>query len=286
MPHDLDLSMFANGGLTRGYMHYFENRPDSEGLSYVQRKQMAQQELYDGMDKKHEAMILRDVESVPFPCTHFPDCPGDECKDTAEQKRKAEEKYQRTIALLEKKPEPAKKKVGPVKGVPPVASKRAASTLSPPKATTALSKPTVAPSKPTIKALAPPKSKLPSTLPSGKIVPPPPTNPSPMRHTASTAVSKTTMGYSKGRVASATLRKTILPPKNAIPTSKVPDITLAPAIYIQRYGVPEFGSEMWRRCKVSGCFDVEEDEEWKEGWRGGAGDLLREEAEADFELTW
>lgn len=283
MPHDLDLSMFANGGLTRGYMHYFENKPDSEGLSYVQRKQMAQQEFYDRMDKKNEAMILRDVESVPFPCTHFPDCPGDECKDTAEQKKKAEERYQKTIAALEKQAEPVKKKTAPSKGLLPTAlPKRAASTFSHPKPTTALSKPV-------IKAPAPAKCKAPSlssTSISSKKKTPPPTNPSPMRHTASTAVSKTTMGYSKGRAASANLRKTILPPKIDKSAPEVPDTTLAPAVYIQRFGIPPFGSEMWTRCKVSGCFDEDEDEEWEEGWKGDAGDLLREEAERDFELSW
>ena len=94
------------------------------------------------------------------------------------------------------------------------------------------------------------------------------------------------MGYSKGRAASATLRKTILPPKTTTPIPEVPDITLAPAVYIQRYGVPELGSEMWSRCKASGCFDEEAEEDWEQEWRSGAANLLREEAEADFELTW
>ncbi|KAL9105213.1 MAG: hypothetical protein Q9187_008763, partial [Circinaria calcarea] len=96
----------------------------------------------------------------------------------------------------------------------------------------------------------------------------------------------TTMGYSKGRAASANLRKTILPSKADKSAPEVPDPTLAPAVYIQRFGIPPFGSEMWTRCQASGCFDEDEDEEWEERWRGGAGDLLREEAERDFELTW
>ena len=107
-----------------------------------------------------------------------------------------------------------------------------------------------------------------------------------MRHTAATAASKTTVGYSKGRATSATLRKTVIPQKSDKRAAgpEIPDVTLAPAIYIQRYGVPPFGSDMWVRCRDTGCFD--EDDSWEESWnRRNSRDVFLEEAEQEFELT-
>lgn len=99
------------------------------------------------------------------------------------------------------------------------------------------------------------------------------------------------MGYSKGRAASATLHKTGLP-KREVKTSsnEIPDTSLAPVEYIQRYGVPRLGSEMWIRCKTAGCFDEDEGPSLEEIFAGdhpyGLDTLLREEAEQDFQLTF
>lgn len=61
---------------------------------------------------------------------------------------------------------------------------------------------------------------------------------------------------------------------------------LPPAIYIERYGVPSVGSDMWIRCKDAGCFDHHEHEEEGLGGAGGAlEDYFREEAERDFFLV-
>ncbi len=66
------------------------------------------------------------------------------------------------------------------------------------------------------------------------------------------------------------------------------DPTLAPAVYIERYGVPIIGSAMWIRCKKAGCFDEpEHDEEEQLGNLKGANALeefFREEAEREFTL--
>ena len=97
------------------------------------------------------------------------------------------------------------------------------------------------------------------------------------------------MGYSKGRTASANLRKSILPTKDtkAGSTTELPDYTLAPAVYIQRYGIPPVGTEMYLRCKSSGCFDEDDEDVLGDRFgRGASEDLFRQEAEQDFQLTW
>ena len=77
-----------------------------------------------------------------------------------------------------------------------------------------------------------------------------PTNPSSMRDAAAVATSNTTVGYSKGRTVSSTLRDHIAAPQPR------PQTTLSPETYMQLYGTPPLGSDMWTRCKAAGCFDV------------------------------
>lgn len=81
-----------------------------------------------------------------------------------------------------------------------------------------------------------------------------PTNPSSMRHNAAIATSKTTLGYTKGREVSSKLHG------KASTTSKQPAAKgiLSPENYMQLYGQPPFGLEMWLRCKAAGCFDDEQ----------------------------
>lgn len=76
-----------------------------------------------------------------------------------------------------------------------------------------------------------------------------PSNPSSMRNTAAVVTSNTTVGYSKGRSVSSTLReKTAEQPSSS-------SATLSPETYMQLYGPPPLGSDMWSRCKAAGCFD-------------------------------
>ncbi|PWY69558.1 hypothetical protein BO70DRAFT_432510 [Aspergillus heteromorphus CBS 117.55] len=80
-----------------------------------------------------------------------------------------------------------------------------------------------------------PKPRVTSTLfPSKK--PRPPTNPSSMRHTAATANSRTTVGYSRGREVSSKLHG---PP--ASPVKQELGI-LSPETYLQPYGTPPLAS--------------------------------------------
>ena len=282
---DLDLSMFENGGLMKDALAYYMTRKGEDGLSHVEREERRQQKLWDRADRLSDAALQRDIDGEAIPCTHFPECPGELCKDTVQARKEAEEQYQRTVAEIEAESAPPPKKSTPSNGPPALKTKAAPATLSQPKFSALAPKATSKTGVPSA------KSRLNSNLVFRPQKTGLPTNPSPMRHTAATAASKTTMGYSKGRAASATLRKTVLPAK-ATKTNEnaIPDTEMAPADYIQRYGVPKFGSEMWIRCKNSGCFDEDEgpslEEVFSRGQPDGLDAYLREEAEQDFQLTF
>ena len=261
--------------------HYLHQVDDHDGMSFVQRRAKKEQEEDERAEKILDATLLRNIESTNISCIHDPECPGGDCKDSIESKRLAYEKWEKTIAEIEGKPFPAPKKhVITSKGPSTLRSKDAAAALaqgpSKPDSSTLKSKSSIPSTKPRL---------APSMLSRGKRTPPP-VNPSPMRHIAATAASRTTLGYSKGRTASATLRKTVLPKKDeSVP--EVPDTSLAPALYIKRYGEPPYGSEMWIRCNAAGCFN-HDDGDLEDALLGRLPHdvLADEEAERDFELTW
>lgn len=146
-----------------------------------------------------------------------------------------------------------------------VKSRDAAAALSGTQSTTARTRP------------APiPKPRVASSL-LGSKKPKAPTNPSSMRPTAAVAGSKTTVGYSRGRSVSSKLPGTAQPTKE--PAKKA---ILSPETYLQLYGPPPFGSEMWIRCKTAGCFEesAPETEEADES----AGCLYEDEEEQNFQL--
>ena len=270
--------------MMRGAWSHFMTREGPDGLSHAQREEQRLQKLYDIADKKMEALMQRDFDSTPIPCTHYPECPTEICKDTVEARKAAEEQYHKTIAKIEAETAPATKNSLQSQGPSTLKSKVAAASLSLPKqsgpALKTASKPKVASAKPrlTTSLIARPKKT------------PAPTNPSPMSHNAAVAASKTTMGYSKGRAASATLRKTVLPKKEIRTGSNEIPYSMAPAEYIQKYGVPREGSEMWTRCRTMGFFNEDEGPSLEEIFAGdhphGLDTLLREEAEQDFQLTF
>lgn len=77
-----------------------------------------------------------------------------------------------------------------------------------------------------------------------------------MRHSAAVANSKTTVGYAKGREVSTRLHGK----PSTIAKQPAPKNILSPDTYMQLYGTPPFGSEMWLRCKAAGCFDDEQNQ--------------------------
>lgn len=257
-------------------------REGPDGLSHAEREERLLQKMYDIANKREEALMQRNIDSTPIPCTHYPECLTEICKDTVEARKAAEEQYQKTIAAIEAETATDTKTSLPSGEPSTIKSKVAAAKLSLPKqsgpALKTSSKPNNAPSKP----------RLTTSLVSRPKKTPAPTNPSHMRHNAAVAASKTTMGYSKGRAASATLRRSVLPQKE-VKTGSCHDNSLAPAEYIRRYGIPREGSEMWAHCRAAGYFDDDKGPSLEEIFAGdhphGLDTLLREEAEQDFQLT-
>ena len=248
------------------------NRPDDSGLSRNQRREIERQKAIEREDKKNEAMMLRDMESALMPCLHELHCSGDECKDIPEIRRKAEEKFKTTMASIESSVVPEIKKTAISKAPSNTLSRHAAGALSQPK-------PSV--SGMAAKAQAPaPKIRLPFSQTSSRKQALRPSNPSPMRHIAASVASRNTMGYSKGRVTSASIRSTRMfnDPKDN------PDISLSPALFIEKYGMPSIGSEMYLRCKHSGCFDEDGNEDEIRGAERLEA-LWREQVEEEFEFT-
>lgn len=88
---------------------------------------------------------------------------------------------------------------------------------------------------------------------------PAPTNPSPMRHTAAVAASKTTIGYSKGRSVSS-----VLPEKSTQAlrdtSGKIDQSKIHPIEFRKLYGEPPIGSKMWDRLRDHGLFDSDDEE--------------------------
>ncbi|KAH8698303.1 hypothetical protein BGW36DRAFT_294414 [Talaromyces proteolyticus] len=92
-------------------------------------------------------------------------------------------------------------------------------------------------------------SKAPLALIAPKRRTPTPTNSSTAHNTAAAASSRTTLGYSKGRSVSSTLQTKGNPAKEKQAPSRG---ILDPRKYMQLYGPPPAGSEMWMQCKEAG----------------------------------
>lgn len=158
------------------------------------------------------------------------------------------------------------------KGPATITSRKAASALSVvPKAAPLAPKA----SKPAPKAsfLYRPRAQLPPTMPS---------NASTMRHTAATAASKSTIGYTKGRSASGALNANTFKPertglqRSVSNMSQGSDTTITPANF--REAEPE-----WKSPTFLKAFDVDDDE-LEPGLRGVLPECLRrmDEDEEEF----
>lgn len=110
------------------------------------------------------------------------------------------------------------------------------------------------------------------------------------QHAVASATSKTTVGYSKGRRVSNTLKRSPLSastfqsgsPSHPAASDKT---RLSPAMYIQLYGVPPIGSDMWYRCHDAGCFDSSNDDEIEADLKKSAPPPLFDDADDGFQLA-
>ena len=203
---------------------YGDNEIGPDGLTKRERKFQEDSIAYD---KMVDDTIMKQVESIGFHDSSI----GDE----TEQLRMEEPSKQ---TIQQSRPKRMVNKQNYASNISTIKSRDAAAALSGTQTSMTRRRPAPIP-KPRVSSslLGPKKTRAPS-------------NPSSMRNTAAAADSKTTVGYSKGRSVSSKLQgKT---PASKEPTTKK---MLSPDMYMQLYGPPPLGSEMWIRCKAAGCFD-------------------------------
>lgn len=259
IPYNTDFPQFKGKNRTRGWHKLFvDEEVGEDGLTRKQREIKAEQEAYD---KRMDALIQEQVDNMELLGINVRQFPDEPCAEevAAEIMRKREQKQQ-----------PAKRVIVD-RSISTVRSRNAARMLS------HQSRPTVAPPVPKPKPKPKPKVRFSSGFSRPKKPQQQtPSNPSTMRHAAATASSRTTVGYSKGRRLSANLRQKAATTNKKQqrqssmnqegPASNNPADILSPERYMELYGSPPFGSEMWSRCKAAGLFDsaferVESEEE-------------------------
>ncbi|KAI9844969.1 MAG: hypothetical protein M1830_007572, partial [Pleopsidium flavum] len=233
----------------------------------------------DKADKEFDELTQKEIDNMPLLGINVSQFPGEDTIEEKVRKMKIEDdrKQKAAAALIE--PQKVVEKPLATRGPATITSRKAAATLSQPKPSS------TAPERKATTTAS--KARVPSSSFGGTKKTLPPTNPSPMRHTAAVTASRTTMGYSKGRATSLTIKKSILPNKSTTvnTSAEVPDTTLAPAVYIQKYGIPPIGSDMWFRCNDYGCFD-DDDDNVDDAFKGiTPANLFMDEDESDFQLV-
>ncbi|KAJ5127372.1 hypothetical protein N7448_008151 [Penicillium atrosanguineum] len=199
---------------------YGEQEVGQDGLTKKQRKF---QEDSIKADKLANETMMKQLESIGF---------NDPSEDEAAPAPKPQPR-----SLRSRTPSSSSR---PTRSISTLRSREAAAALAAPRPSSASTRPATVPKSRIASAssiLMPKKTRVPS-------------NPSSMRATAAAATSNTTMGYSKGRSVSSTLRE-----KTAEQPSSI-SATLSPETYMQLYGPPPLESDMWSRCKAAGCFDT------------------------------
>ncbi|KAJ5491445.1 hypothetical protein N7539_003012 [Penicillium diatomitis] len=204
---------------------YGQHDHGSDGLTKKQRKFLEDSAKCDALVNE---TIMRQLEAVRF--SEFT-----ETAPTQATRQPLQHTHRRAPSS----------NVRPTRPVSTLRSREAAAAL-------AMPRPSTAPGQP----IAVPKSRVVSASSSllSQQKPRAPTNPSSMRNAAAAATSNTTVGYSKGRSVSSTLRETTTARRAASA-----ETLLSPETYIQLYGKPPLDSDMWIRCKAAGCFDAPEE---------------------------
>jgi hypothetical protein len=247
----LNYAALKPGNLMQGIHQTYYNKVDENGMTR--------------QDREHEASYQRSIKKAD---EHFMKMMEEEWTvgDVPE-----------TFRHLRKKQPVLKDNVKPVLRHEPLSNKGPA-TIASRKAASALS---VAPKSMVI----PPKISKPkpttSFLSRSKPAPPTPTN-NPM---VAEAVSRSTIGYTKGRNASTALKKREGGFTRSISNlSQGSDTTITPDRFAEKEGGP--GSEEWQRLKFLGAFDVD-DEDLEPSLRGALPECLRrdDEDEEEFVMT-
>lgn len=206
---------------------YHRGEVGEDGLTDRERKFKQDSIAYD---KRVDDMIQKQVDTMELKGINVREDPDIPCWEEMEQQRR-QEKLTREGA---KKPQP--------RSVSTIKSRDAVAALSQP-GSSSISKVD------STTSAAHPKPKKMSSLTVPKRKTAAPANPSTMRHTAAAASSRTTVGYSKGRNVSSTLPGTTNTPQESQTESKS---IVSPEKYMQLYGPPPVGSDMWSKCHDAG----------------------------------
>lgn len=197
---------------------YGKQEVGPDGLTQKQRKF---QEESVKADKMADEMITKQLDSIGF-------------SEVSEDEATKAPKPQPQAARV-KTPSTGTR---PARNISTLRSREAAAALAGHKTTAAPARTAAAP-KPRLASALMPKKKT-------RV----PTNPSSMRSTAAAVISNTTVGYTKGRSVSTTLREQKTEQKTSSTQTSV-----SPETYMRLYGPPPLGSEMWSRCNDAGCLD-------------------------------
>lgn len=193
----LDYSMFQGKNLMRGFQQHFSNPIDENGIS---KKQKEHEDDIAKALREGEAKILKAMEEQDWSVGDVPET-------------WPEHKQPKKASTIVKKP---------------------STTLTARKAVSALSmssRPTTAQSKSSTTTTSAPRPKFPTSFarnakPFPSITP---TDESAKRHAAAVATSRTTIGYTKGRVTSGVVR----PPLNSNPISRSSSSVSTASFYSQ-----------------------------------------------------
>jgi hypothetical protein len=261
----LDYDILKGPNMMRGWLSFYHNPVDKNGVS-LKEKQF--EEECAKAHKDAEEKILKQIEELDWTIGDVPETFKNLPVKDADDKQINAANKKRSMNLATSN-----------KGPPTVASRKAASALA-----VALKAP-IAATKTENTIVA--SKKATSLLARGKkVAAPTPINPSPMRHTAAVAASRSTIGYTKGRSASNVLKmRTGGLPRSTSNMSDGSDTTITPTSYAQKQG-QEAVNDDWRRLMFLGVFDTD-DEDLEPGLSGVLPDCLRkdEDAEADFVMT-
>ncbi|KAK2871876.1 hypothetical protein FQN49_002730 [Arthroderma sp. PD_2] len=264
--YDTTFPQFKGANVARGWEKLYED--NSVGEDGLTAKQREAKELDEAYDRRIDALIQAQIDSIGTLGLEGELEDGVESRPTSRATSRATSQSGRSE-----------------RSVSTLRSKSAAQALAmDPKASVRRTSPRLA-----AKASAKAPAKVPTKTTMKKTTAP--SNPSSMRHTAAVASSRNTLGYSKGRNVLSALQGESEPTKSMTTTKKDEkdnevESILSPERYMQLYGPPPFGSDMWSRCKIAGYFEeeVKSTEELLE--MDGIDDAYVEDEEsANFQLT-
>lgn len=207
---------------------YGDNEVGEDGLTKKERQFKEDSIAYD---KMVDEMIQKQVDNMELLGINVREYPDEPCLEEIQKEREENRAKEASKAKQE---------------ATTTRRTRSVSTVRARAAAAALNR-SASPSLDQEKPAAGPKTRKASSTTKKKT--PAPTNPSSMRAAAAAANSKTTVGYSKGRSVSSALQGKTTKTESEKPAS---NSFLSPEKYMELYGPPPFGSDMWIRCKMAG----------------------------------